>query len=82
MSSRDPSETRPESSPDAGRNRPSALDLERDLPTTAQDVAALRRLRHRPITPRQYADLLAAVGHASYQELARRPGPRGEPFEL
>jgi hypothetical protein len=58
------------------------LDLERDLPTTPEDVAVLRRLRNQPVTPAQYAELLRAMGDASYEELARRPGPRGEPFEL
>jgi hypothetical protein len=68
--------------PDREPGRGLGLDLERDLPTTAEDVAVLRRLRNQPITPEQYAALLRAMGDASYEELARRPGPRGEPFEL
>jgi hypothetical protein len=67
----------------SGRSDPEsrALDLERDLPTTAADVAALRRLRgqlppgfpHAPVI--READLTRL--------LARRPTSEGwEPFEL
>jgi len=56
--------------------------LERDLPTTPEDVAALRRLRDLPVSPAEYEELLRACGDASPEELARRQGPRGEPFEL
>jgi len=63
-------------------SRPTPLDLERDLPTTPEDVAALRRLRDLPVSPAEYEELLRACGDASPEELARRQGPRGEPFEL
>jgi len=62
--------------------RPAVLDLERDLPTTPEDVAALRRARSLEVSPAEYEELLRACGDASPEELARRPGPRGEPFEL
>lgn len=67
-----------------GSERAPYLDLERDLPTTPEDVAALRRSRARAgvRTPEQFAALLAAVGHAPVAELRKRRGPRGEPFEL
>lgn len=59
------------------------LDFERDLPTTEEDVLALRAARERcRLTPREFSRLLADFGHASYEELAARKGPRGEPFEL
>ena len=71
-----------ESDRERGEDSDLGLDLERDLPTTPEDVAVLRRLRNPPVTPEEYAELLRAMGDASYEELARRPGPRGEPFEL
>lgn len=82
MSSRRPSDERPGTDPAGEDPRPADLDLERDLPTTPEDVAVLRRLRDRPVTAEEYAALLRAMGHASREELARRRGPRGEPFEL
>lgn len=63
-------------------SRATALDLERDLPTTPEDVAALRRVRDLPVSPAEYEELLRACGDASPEELARRRGPRGKPFEL
>lgn len=80
MSSNEPSDTAGSSA--GSPHRASPLDLERDLPTSAEDVAVLRSLRNEPISPVAYADLLRAVGDASAEELAKRPGPRGEPFEL
>jgi hypothetical protein len=69
MSSRDPSEL---------------LDLDRGLPTTPQDVEALRRLRQMPLvlTAGEYFRFLAILPQPSPEELRRRPGPRGEPFRL
>lgn len=58
------------------------LDLERDLPTTAEDVAMLRRLRDRRLTPAEYQALLDAFGDAPTEVLRKRRGPRGEPFTL
>lgn len=70
------------SSKRASDTDPNVLDLERDLPTTSEDVEVLRRLRKRPVTPAEYAALLAALGDAPVEELKRRKGPRGRPFEL
>lgn len=61
---------------------PEPLDLERDLPTTAEDVAALKRLRES-----------RRLGFADYLEFLSRLEPLGgkvrrkihegrEPFEL
>ena len=63
---------------------PDWLDLERDLPTTAEDVAALRRLRrHAAMDLDAYFRFLACFPPASADELAARKGPRGaEPFTL
>ncbi len=60
------------------------LDLERDLPTTAEDVAALRRLRrHAPMDLDAYFRFLQSFPAATVEELARRKGPRGRhPFTL
>ncbi len=60
------------------------MDLERDLPTTAADVAALRRAaaacRRAAI---DYLAFLEIFGETSPERLRSRPGPRGEvPFEL
>lgn len=63
---------------------PDWLDLERDLPTTAEDVAALRRLRrHAAMDLESYFRFLGSFPAASVDELAARKGPRGaEPFVL
>ncbi len=60
------------------------LDLERDLPTTAEDVVALRRLRrHEAMDLDSYFQFLASFPPATVEELAARNGPRGsEPFAL
>ena len=64
--------------------RPDALDLERDLPTTAEDVAMLRRLRqHPPMDLDAYFRFLATFAPATPEQLASRRGPTGwEPFVL
>lgn len=56
------------------------LDLERDLPVTPEDVAALRRLRYPRVD--DYLAALSRLPAPSPEELAARRGPRGEPFEL
>lgn len=67
---------------------PSAPDLaltslEQDLPTTAEDVAVLRRLRREvALTPEEYQEFLRAVPQPSPEAIRARKGPRGEPFEL
>lgn len=59
------------------------LDLERDLPVTEEDVAVLRRLHlDVALSPEEYGRLLAQFGHASIEELRRRPVFRGPAFEL
>jgi hypothetical protein len=72
------------SSPDdAEPGRWDLPNLERDLPTTAEDVAALARLRHpRPPTPEAYLEFLRQLGDPPAEVLRRRRGPRGEPFTL
>ena len=51
-------------------NGPEDLDLDRDLPTTAEDVAALRRLRES-----------RNVSFAEYLEFLSRLKPPAEPRE-
>ena len=60
------------------------LDLDRDLPTSAADIAALRRAgRHRIQDLKAYFEFLARFRAASTQELSFRKGPAGpRPFEL
>ena len=61
------------------------LDLNRDLPTTAEDIAALDRLRYgRRLTFDQYLECLAALEVPSPAHLRSRPRPTGSdaPFDL
>lgn len=60
------------------------LDLARDLPTTAADVAALRQARRRSmrLSPAEYLSFLESLPSPTPEELRARRGPRGEPFEL
>lgn len=59
------------------------LDLERGLPTTAEDVEAQRRLRYLPrLSAEEYKRFLERLGPRPYEELLARKGPRGEPFTL
>ena len=60
------------------------LNLERDLPTTLEDVAAQKRHKadQRPDTE-DYLRFLARFDPISPDELRRKRGPRGDsPFEL
>ena len=66
-------------------DRSDALDLEHDLPTTTQDVAALRRAKaSRPLDLAEYIrflERLASQGSRSVEHTRR--GPRVDhPFEL
>ncbi len=63
---------------------PEPLDLERDLPTTKEDVAAQRRLRGGPgLSFDEYLQFLAGFEPPLYEELERKRGPRGNsPFQL
>jgi hypothetical protein len=59
------------------------LRLDRDLPTTAEDVAVSRRLRHGPTLGfDEYLRCLAALDPASTERLRSRPGAGGPPFDL
>lgn len=60
------------------------LNLDRDLPTTPDDVAALRRVRvPPPMTLAEYFRFLAGFPEVPNEELRSRRGPRGGvPFEL
>ena len=63
--------------------RSETLDLSRGLPTTPEDVAALRRLRRRaPISTQDFLRFLASLPAPTYAALRARKGPRGEPFRL
>ncbi len=66
----------------SGRSEP--LDLDKGLPTTPEDVAALRRLRERTpaLSAEDYFRFLAALPQPSPEDLRRRRGPRGQPFRL
>ena len=58
------------------------LDLERGLPTTERDSAALRALRYPKMTDAEYERFLAALTPTDHAALAKKRGPRGEPFRL
>lgn len=60
------------------------LDLDRDLPTSAEDVIALRQARKDIICDlKTYLEFLASFPAPSLEELRDRKGPAGEkPFEL
>lgn len=65
--------------------RSGMLDLERDLPTTAEDVAALRRAAAvRMVTDGEaYLRFLAQFPRPSPEDLRKKPGPAGDrPFDL
>lgn len=59
------------------------LRLDRDLPTTVEDVAVLRRLRSGPaLRLEEYLQCLAALAPPSAAALRARRGPGGPPFNL
>ena len=59
------------------------LGLDRDLPTTAEDIAALRRLRPGPtLSFDEYLQCLAALDPPSTAGGQTRAGPGGPPFDL
>jgi hypothetical protein len=63
--------------------RSEGLDLERDLPTTREDVEAQRRFRPVPMTMEDYLRFLGTLGDADVESLRRRSGPTGDqPFRL
>jgi len=64
--------------------RSEPLDLERGLPTSPEDVAALRWLRETTwLTTEAYLQAMARLPSPSPQALRQRRGPSGdEPFRL
>jgi hypothetical protein len=60
------------------------LDLDRDLPTNAADILALRRARKDKIQDlKTYLEFLASFQAPSTSALRARKGPSGiKPFEL
>jgi hypothetical protein len=60
-----------------------SFDLDRDLPTTPEDVEALRLLAVRGGSTEDYLRFLRALGDAPYETLQKRRLPVGDPpFEL
>jgi hypothetical protein len=58
-------------------------DLERDLPTSHEDVVALRRLRaSAALSQAEYFRFLSRLPAPPLENLRARKGPRGEPFRL
>ena len=63
--------------------RSELLDLERDLPTTEEDVEALRRARERPpADTAAYLRFLVSLPAPPAGALRTRRGPCGERFDL
>jgi hypothetical protein len=64
--------------------RSDKLDLARELPTTAEDVEALRRARTlKPLDLEDYLRFLDQLPAATYDEQRAKRGPRGDrPFTL
>jgi hypothetical protein len=60
------------------------LDLDRDLPTSAEDIVALRQARKESIQDlKTYFEFLSRFPAPSTEELRARKGPRGpQLFEL
>ena len=64
-------------------NDPSELlDLERGLPTTGRDVAALRALRYPKMSDAQYVRFLASLPPPDRALLVAKRGPQGDVFSL
>lgn len=62
---------------------PDILRFDRDLPTTAEDVAAMRRLRYGPrLEFPEYLQCLAALDPPPAATLRARRGPSGPAFDL
>ncbi len=63
--------------------RPEPLELERDLPTTAEDVAALRQIREsRRISFADYLRFLSRLRLPAGATRRRKTHAGQEPFEL
>jgi hypothetical protein len=64
-------------------NRPEPLDLEKDLPTTPEDVAALRRIRDgRRMSFEEYLQFLSRLSFPEPKEPRKTFASWYEPFEL
>ena len=61
---------------------PADYDLDRDHPTTREDVAAQRRLASPRLDFDAYLRFLASFPPPSPEALRARRGPRGVPFQL
>ena len=62
---------------------PDRLRLDRDLPATAEDVAALERVRRLPPPDTAtYLEFLVSLAPTSTETLRSRARPSGPPFEL
>jgi hypothetical protein len=68
----------------SGSSRPFELDLERGLPTTPEDVLALRRVRaRRRLATEDYLSALARLPSPSREAVrSRRRAGGAEPFRL
>jgi hypothetical protein len=67
----------------SSNDRPEGFDLERDLPTTADDVVALARLRRLTfVRLEDYLRFLAAFEPPEFSALRASRGPAGAPFDL
>jgi hypothetical protein len=64
------------------KNRSKRLDLERGLPTTERDSAALKALRYPKMTDAEYVRFLAILTPPDHAALASKRGPRGAAFRL
>ncbi len=64
------------------RPRSTADEPPLHIPTTPEDVEALRRARPPAPDWDTYLAFLAALPPPSFEALRSRPGPRGEPFLL
>jgi hypothetical protein len=63
--------------------RPEPLDLERDLPTTAEDVAALKTIREsRRISFADYLNFLSRQKPSGASGRRRKTHDGDDPFEL
>lgn len=56
-------------------------DLDIDVPTSPEDIQALRRLARPSMSWEEYLRFLESFP-VSYESLRNRKGPRGEPFSL
>jgi hypothetical protein len=68
----------------SSKPRSEPLDLDRGLPTTPEDVRALRSsaAASRVVPEEDYLAFLASSPPPTREELRRRKGPSGPPFRL